>query len=1155
MQSVAEDEERGQRAAASPGDRPASAVAAAAAAEQAPPHRGGSYIWDEAQESVVLNVEYMSNRTTRLLLFQFRFALAVATAILVWETCVKFTHPGTDLVEFDSLVAANVAIASTCLAASLAVGGLLVWRVRAVNRAGRRWAPLRKRTVAVFGAELAVQCVNLVFYLAPNAFVLTKSCAWFLTPVHVSSVVRWTCWNTLFCLFVVQAHSPLPAQLSGPTLWRAALASAAQRVRTGLARVGGAARQGVEKGWGVAVHRAQRQAAHTLSGAPGEAAAAADAADAAAAMEAARRAGARPAANGGQHGAADEERRKAEAAPQEVEAAPAPAVKSLDAAWVAATHPPRSPFMSEMAHASVGGGKGGDTAQPPAAAAAAADDEQGLVMEKPLKLHYWKALLLWLPCQVVVILLVLYLYGVIGGHQAPCSSLDDLRCYPQAVNGTANCSEWSFNCGAFSGEGGVVIFAVLISALCMFTLGVYFLLLAFAQRQLARRPYMLYRHNNVLLRVQYQTRLIAAAFFFVCNTLFWYVSQQNCTSYILTWLGLTPMQIVMTSLAILNTWSVLPSDPGRRQRDLHVWLQDFAWLEEDVARKVELRPIRHSEPLFCVETALKLLCFSWVVYDDSHDDDEEEEEEEEEEEDVIEEASLHGGGTAAGRACSVGGGGRTDGGGGDGSPGLDDIAAGTPPLPGFDAAAAGSTDKPARAPPPPLPTDAPPPAAAGAAASRGSGSGGSRSTAEAGPVEELGLGTALGLYRLTRHTVLYGPQHDAKCLIGWSEEEGVAVVAFRGTCSLTNMLNNLKVWRTAHPPVRGSYWLCRRPMVHRGFQQSWEDGLNLEVMATLRGILTASPPPGGRRPWRLLFTGHSLGGALASLAAYDAVQLLSTLPVGCCVDASQVHCYTFGAPRPGNHAFARDYRATVPNSFDVIHADDTITRNGKFLVLYKRAAHRVVLSPSGDLLVRPSLIERSAREPFQTSLQQHVLGAYGRSLAGILRGQLLPAKEFNGGRRGCAALLRCQYVQAVLRATAQMRQESLAAFHIQHSRRVSLEREQQQQERRQGERRQGGAAAQHEARPPRGASVRRRERATRDQHLASGAALTPHQRRGSASAAAQLSVRRLSGRASWQLPPLGPLHEGDLPEAALSWSPGATRSQHLSLPLERVTSA
>ena len=30
-----------------------------------------------------------------------------------------------------------------------------------------------------------------------------------------------------------------------------------------------------------------------------------------------------------------------------------------------------------------------------------------------------------------------------------------------------------------------------------------------------------------------------------------------------------------------------------------------------MARKVELRPIRHSEPLFCVETALKLLCFRW----------------------------------------------------------------------------------------------------------------------------------------------------------------------------------------------------------------------------------------------------------------------------------------------------------------------------------------------------------------------------------------------------------------------------------------------------------------------------------------------------------------------------------------------------------------
>ena len=141
---------------------------------------------------------------------------------------------------------------------------------------------------------------------------------------------------------------------------------------------------------------------------------------------------------------------------------------------------------------------------------------------------------------------------------------------------------------------------------------------------------------------------------------------------------------------------------------------------------------------------------------------------------------------------------------------------------------------------------------------------------------------------------------------------------------------------------------------------------------------------------------------------------------------------------------------------------------GKFLFLYKRAAHRVVLSPTGDLIVRPSLIERSAKESFHTSLQQHLLGEYGRrwgrkrwtasaaecsaaaaaaaavvacmrwaawvrmlrwspdashscqprhpharlpaarSFAALIRGQFVRRKEHNQGRRGCEALLQCE---------------------------------------------------------------------------------------------------------------------------------------------------
>ena len=59
--------------------------------------------------------------------------------------------------------------------------------------------------------------------------------------------------------------------------------------------------------------------------------------------------------------------------------------------------------------------------------------------------------------------------------------------------------------------------------------------------------------------------------------------------------------------------------------------------------------------------------------------------------------------------------------------------------------------------------------------------------------------------------------------------------------------------------------------------------------------------------------GHSLGGALASLAAFD---IQRHCP---CLNPMDVSCYTFGAPRVGNHAFARQYDATVPDTWNIIN--------------------------------------------------------------------------------------------------------------------------------------------------------------------------------------------------------------------------------------------
>ncbi len=116
-------------------------------------------------------------------------------------------------------------------------------------------------------------------------------------------------------------------------------------------------------------------------------------------------------------------------------------------------------------------------------------------------------------------------------------------------------------------------------------------------------------------------------------------------------------------------------------------------------------------------------------------------------------------------------------------------------------------------------------------------------------------------------------------------------VAFRGTQvfsdpSLADVLSNLWIRRVPWDPGK----------VHRGYREAL-----LDIARELKRPLYA-----GRRP--LSFTGHSLGGALATLA--------STLPPG------PSATYTFGAPRVGDRAFAGALR----NLTRIVHADDFVPR-------------------------------------------------------------------------------------------------------------------------------------------------------------------------------------------------------------------------------------
>lgn len=86
---------------------------------------------------------------------------------------------------------------------------------------------------------------------------------------------------------------------------------------------------------------------------------------------------------------------------------------------------------------------------------------------------------------------------------------------------------------------------------------------------------------------------------------------------------------------------------------------------------------------------------------------------------------------------------------------------------------------------------------------------------------------------------------------------------------------------------------CR---VHSGFHAAYSaNGVHRNLLAFVTQLLA---PGSCSQHASVLLTGHSLGGAIACLLAFDLVQRTPLM-------SHRVTVYTFGCPRIGNHAFAR----------------------------------------------------------------------------------------------------------------------------------------------------------------------------------------------------------------------------------------------------------
>jgi hypothetical protein len=159
-----------------------------------------------------------------------------------------------------------------------------------------------------------------------------------------------------------------------------------------------------------------------------------------------------------------------------------------------------------------------------------------------------------------------------------------------------------------------------------------------------------------------------------------------------------------------------------------------------------------------------------------------------------------------------------------------------------------------------------------------------------------------GSARIT-NGVLIEPEGESEGMILVNEDAGYVVVSLRGTSSLTDALTDIKAWKIDDPtggPGR----------THSGNSKAY-----IKFQGALNKTVNALFAKNSQYK-RLFVTGHSLGGALATLAAKGFA--------ASCPGVPRLTCYTYGSPMVGNDDFVEDYNAKVPETYRMVNDQDVV---------------------------------------------------------------------------------------------------------------------------------------------------------------------------------------------------------------------------------------
>jgi triacylglycerol lipase len=205
------------------------------------------------------------------------------------------------------------------------------------------------------------------------------------------------------------------------------------------------------------------------------------------------------------------------------------------------------------------------------------------------------------------------------------------------------------------------------------------------------------------------------------------------------------------------------------------------------------------------------------------------------------------------------------------------------------------------------------------------------------------------------------------------------VIAFKGTTSTKNLKTDMNMFYSnarsllpsrlgdedkdgdeealRNPALQTRQWKWAK--VHKGFAIAYA-AIGPELLRVIRRLQDEHPRP-------VYLTGHSLGGALATVCSLDLMLRLG-------LSRRTIFVSTFGAPRVGNRTFARFYNDMLPIHWRIVVGPDVVAKLPKFG--FSHVGKKVLITTDGDLFIDPNSLELKLWSGEVASILYHRKASY-----------------------------------------------------------------------------------------------------------------------------------------------------------------------------------